>query len=193
MRFIAYVVLLLSFFSSCLTDKKYDLYEFLSICQHEFYLDYGIHLSDTLQEFEVQLIDEGHLSSSSNDSYKSLLAQLKKEIYFRTPLKKDNFNHDLLYKNPTELVYCAAETFTIDTSEFQMLPYYQLAENISNTFITEESVAIQELFNFYLQLPKEEIQYPFVKENLLLLFYRWYFSSKYNRSIPINVDELEGE
>lgn len=188
MKFVLAFMIGCFLFTSCSYTKKEDLYEFLAICNHEFYFDFGVHIQDTLSEFETLLIEEGHLISPSGESYKSLLASLKKDIYFNPPLKKDNFNNVMLYKNPEALIVCAQETFNVDSVKFYQLPFYTLSSEISNTFTTKETLAIQDLFNFYLKLPKEEFEYPFVKENILLLFYRWYFRSKYDRSIPLTED-----
>ena len=183
---IIYILLTIIIIASCAKNKKGDLYDFLAICNNEFYLDFGVNLEDTLIEFEYFLIQEGHLYSNEGKSYKTLLRKLKDETYFSPPLKKDNFSNELLYKNPKELTKCVEETFKVDTLDLTKLPFYILSKEIATTISSKEELAIQELFNIYLKLPEEEIRFSFVKENLLLLFYRWYFKSKYDRSIPLN-------
>jgi hypothetical protein len=34
---------------------------------------------------------------------------------------------------------------------------------------------------------------PFIRESVLLFLYRWYFNSKYNRDIPIDLDQLSND
>lgn len=61
-------------------------------------------------------------------------------------------------------------------------------------FEANESIDIHQMFDIYAKyLDKNEIVKPFVRESMLHFFYRWYFTSKYNRDIPIPKEELKTE
>jgi hypothetical protein len=56
--------------------------------------------------------------------------------------------------------------------------------------LSSEEVPIQEIFTIYAnEIETTEYEMPFVKDALLLFLYRWYFTSKYDRSIPIELNE----
>lgn len=175
-------------FVSCSTPKKEDLYDFLSICNNEFYMDQGVNAIDTLYEFEKFLVKEGHLKSNEAISYKYLLEQLKKNNYFPTPLQKDNFSNTILYSNPSALMNCVENTFNIDTLLLIELPFYRRSKKINSLVSSNETIDIQHFFDFYLSLPEDEFNYSFVKENTLHFLYRWYFKSKYDRTLPITTE-----
>lgn len=169
--------------------SDYDLYEFLNICNDEFYLDHGVLASEKLKEFESFLIEEGHLLDNSGKSYKVLLRNLTEKVYFDPPLVKDDFNNALLYKNPKQLYDCVGETFQIDSLRLTELPFYKVIEKVAEYLSKDEEVAIQGLFKIYAtELSEEELETPYIKESILIMFYRWYFSSKYDRSIEIEMD-----
>lgn len=179
----------------CAEDNEQDeLYELLLVCYSDFYEIKGISASDTLQAFESFLIEEGHLKDNSGTAYRELLFYLKSATYFKPPLKKIDFSHTLLYDNPTDLLYCVHDNFSVDSADFLALDYYKCTEHIAQTIEKKESLDIHDMFDAYLDhLYEETITLPFVRESLLQFFYRWYFTSKYNRDIPIPMEELKTE
>jgi hypothetical protein len=192
-----WVILLTCFYFlvGCSEENEHvELYELLSVCYNDFYETKGISASDTLQEFETFLIEEGHLKDNSGTAYRELLFYLKSATYFKLPLKKIDFSHTLLYDNPTDLLYCVHDNFSVDSADFLALDYYKCTEHIAQTMEKKESLDIHDMFDAYLDyLDEETITLPFVRESLLQFFYRWYFTSKYNRDIPIPMEELKTE
>lgn len=175
-------------------NEQDELYELLTVCYSDFYETKGISASDTLLEFEQYLIAEGHLRDNSGAAYRELLYYLKSKTYFKLPLKKIDFSNTLLYDNPNELLYCVHFNFNVDSSEFLALDYYKCTEHIAQAMAQKESIDIHELFDAYISYLNEEVIIkPFVKESLLQFFYRWYFTSKYNREldIPMNSEEIK--
>lgn len=179
--------------ASCSQElQEDDLYDFLNICNDEFYLDHGVLASEELEDFQYFLIDEGHLYDKSGNSLRVLLRELSKKLYFDPPLKKEDFRNALLYKNPQELASCVDYHYNIDSTKIASLPFYDVSQKIEDHLTEHEEVKIQDLFSIYAKnLSVEEFEKPYIKETVLLLLYRWYFSSKYNREIPIDFDELE--
>lgn len=177
----------ISFFWGCEEkNDEFELYDLLLVCYNDFYESKGISASDTLQVFEDFLIQEGHLKDNSGASYRELLYFLKSATYFNPPLKKIDFTNTLLYDNPNNLLYCVHYNFNVDSTDFMTLSYYKCTEKIAKTIEEKESIDIHDMFDAYLSfLDEETIKQPFVKESLLQFFYRWYFTSKYNRDIPI--------
>jgi hypothetical protein len=187
-RYIFFIPLLFGCSSS--TDEE-DLYSFLSICMDEYFLDQGVSSSLKLEQFENTLISEEHLFDNSGEAYKVLLRNLSKEIYFSPPLKFDDFNNALLYKNPPELYQCVNYHYGVDSLELTALKIFSVQENLAQKFSKQEEIKIQEIFDFYLSsLNDNDFQKPYIKDTILLLLYRWYFSSKYNRDIPVDFEEL---
>ena len=169
-----------------------DLYDFLNICNDEFYLDHGVFASEELEDFHFFLIEEGHLYDETGNSLRVLLRDLSKKLYFDPPLKKDDFRNALLYKNPHRLSECVEYNYGIDSIRLAELDFYEVTKKIEEHLSAHEEVKVQDLFSIYAKnLSIEELEKPFIKETVLLLLYRWYFSSKYNRDIPIDFDELE--
>ena len=180
------------FILSCKSNSTRDLYEFLSICQDEFFLDHGVQASEKLIEFEQFLIEEGHLVDVSGKSYIVLLRQLAKKTYFDPPLKKENFNNALLYKNPPNLYQCVETTYGIDSIQLALLPYHHVAEQVAEYLTSDEEVMVQGIFKIYSeQLSSNELEQPYIRETVLLLLYRWYFSSKYDRTLMIPEKSFE--
>jgi hypothetical protein len=74
------------------------------------------------------------------------------------------------------------------------LQYYQWAEKLGEYMEDQSSVNIHDLFETYMRyLDDETMEQPFVRESLLQFFYRWYFTSKYNREIEIPSEEKEAK
>lgn len=166
--------------------NDYDLYEFLNICNDEFYLDLGVNASNKLEAFETFLIQENHLIDRSGKSYKVLLRELVKKTYFDPPLAKDDFNNVLLYKNPKHLYECVGETFQIDSVRLTELHFFEVSEKIANYLSKDKEVAVQGIFEIYAnELSEKELEMPYIREIILTMLYRWYFSSKYDRTIHI--------
>jgi hypothetical protein len=171
--------------------KENDYYEFLAICMGEFFLDHGVNATEKLEDFEFDLIEEGHLYDNSGKAYKVLLRNLSRDIYFAPPLKIDDFHNTLLYKNPPELYRCVNFHYGVDSLALTQLKFFTIQEKIGEELSSKKEVRIQDLFAIYLNnLDNSDFEKPYIKETILLLLYRWYFASKYNREIPVNFDEL---
>jgi len=171
-------------------NEKETIYGLLQVCHDEYYLDFGVSASEHLADFESYLIQQGHLYEKSPEAYKVLFRKLAKEIYFAPPLPKDDFNNALLYKNPDNIIECMSETFQIDSTQFINLSYYKASKKIQSLMLSSEEVPIQEIFTIYANdIEINEYEMPFVKDALLLFLYRWYFTSKYDRSISIDLDK----
>ena len=170
-----------------------ELYDLLLVCYNDYYELSDIAASDTLHEFENLLISEGHLQGPTGKSYRELLSYLKTNTYFKLPLKKIDFTNELLYDNPSDLIYCVHYNFNIDSAQFMNLQYYQCTETLGE-YMQGQSINIHDVFDTYIHyLDEETIEQPFVRESLLQFFYRWYFTSKYNREIEIPSQEKEAE
>ncbi|MDG0972869.1 MAG: hypothetical protein P8O07_01810 [Crocinitomicaceae bacterium] len=170
-----------------------ELYDLLLVCYNDYYESSDIAASDTLHEFENFLISEGHLQGPTGKSYRELLSYLKTNTYFKLPLKKIDFTNELLYDNPSDLIYCVHYNFNIDSAQFMNLQYYQCAQTLGE-YMQGPSINIHDVFDTYIHyLDEETIEQPFVRESLLQFFYRWYFTSKYNREIEIPSQEKEAE
>lgn len=187
-----YFILFLSLFTflvSC-NDEQDDVYEFLNICNDEFYLDHGVLASEKMETFQQELIEEGHLLDNSGYALKVLLRHLAKKAYFDPPLKKDDFKNALLYKYPTQLYTCVSKNYNIDSTTLASLPFSKTQEKIANYASSDESIPVQGFFKIYAEeLTEEELSKPYIKESILLFLYRWYFQSKYDREIQINLEE----
>lgn len=173
---------LLLFVGSCTSKKEAtetEVYTFLNICFEDYYKNYDIEISDSLQLFEKQLIKEGHLLDSTSKSYKMLLKSLKRNTYFEKPLDFNSFDKVLLYKNPSDLTYCASTVFNIDSVTVSNTHFFKITEKVKEELSTQESISIHDLFRMYnVELSEEELQLPFIKQSLQLLLYRWYYKSK---------------
>lgn len=190
--FICIILLLNCCASDSLSDK--DMYALLSVCQNEFYLQKGVDLEEILTAFEKELIEEGHLLDATGKSFRILFRDLHQEIYFSPPLKKDDFVAAALYENPADLIICAANTFNVDSMLILNLPYTKFTQKINEYLTENENVSVQRLFHFYgHDLQADDFEMPFIRESVLLFLYRWYFNSKYNRDIPIDLDQLSND
>lgn len=177
---------------SCNDKKESEIYELLSVCNDEFYLDYGIIASDELMDFENELIQEGHLVNNEPKSYIVLFRKLKKELYFSPPLKKENFKNALLYENPKNLFECMESTFRVDSLSLSNLAFTSFTDGLANLMSTEEEINVRLIFDYYANnLDENLLQYSYVKYSTLHFLYKWYFMSKYNREIPL--DDLFSE
>ena len=176
---------------SCSEENKEDeLYDLLLVCYNDFYEANNVSASDTLLAFENFLIDEGHLRNNSGSAYRELLYYLKSNTYFKLPLKKIDFSNPILYENPSDLLYCVYYNYNVDSTEFLALNYYKCSDKIAQTIEENESIDVHQMFDAYLTyLDEEEITKPFVRESILQFFYRWYFTSKYNRDLQIPLEE----
>lgn len=184
--------LLLFLSGSCQPKQNQkDLYELLYVCFEAFYEEQSVGLQLELTTFELQLIEEGHLHSIPTGSdFKKLLEFLSRNIYFPPPLRKDDFNQALLMKNPDNLVECLNFNYNIDSLDLMELSYYKATKEIGRTIEESEEVSIQAIFSTYAtHIQVDEFNQPFVRESMLLLLYRWYYKSKYDRDIPINLEE----
>lgn len=181
-------ILMLFVLLSC-SKQEDDIYEFLNICNDSFYLDYGVEASEKMKEFQQELIDEGHLIDPSGAALKGLLQKLAKKTYFDPPLKKDDFNNALLYKYPTQLYTCVEKHYAVDSTTLVSLPFSKTQEKIAIYASSSEAIPIQGFFKIYAEeMSNKELEKPYIKESILLFLYRWYFQSKYDRQIPIQLD-----
>src|SRR5690625_2185366 len=83
-----YVLLFLAF--SCTNKERLtelEIYTFLEICYEDYYFNYDLEITPLLEDFEQQLIKEGHLKDSTGIAYKELLKKLESETFFSLPLK----------------------------------------------------------------------------------------------------------
>lgn len=187
--FFLYFIGIALFFVSCKKENNEDLYHLLNECKEDFYLNLGVSVKEKMADFEEQLMKEGHLTSKNHLGYRALLRKLSKELYFAPPLKLDDFNSKLLYENPSDILLCVEDTYNIDSVRIQSLPFYAVNDSIRALFSEKEEVPVHRLFKIYASsVPEEEYAMPFVKESILLFLYRWYFTSKYNRDIPIEME-----
>ena len=189
---INYILGLLFVSLACSSNEpENDYYDFLAICMDEYFLDHGVSSSQKLADFEFDLIEEGHLHDNSGNAYKVLLRNLSRDIYFKPPLKIDDFHHALLYNNPPGLYQCVEFHYGIDSLTLTTLKIFDVQEKLAEELSNKEEILIQDLFSIYLnELTDKDFEKPYIKETILLLLYRWYFSSKYNRDIPVDFDEL---
>lgn len=175
----------------CSNHSEQDTYDLLSVCLEDFYLDQGSDLNEELIAFEKALYDEEHLHERSGYGYLVLLRKLVKETYFSPPLKIEDFESSLLYENPENIFDCANKNFGLDSLTVAELNIFSVSQEISE-IVEKEEFSIQSVFDAYAnKLTAEEMEQPYVKQTILLLFYRWYFTSKYNREIPIDLKSDE--
>lgn len=190
-RYFTILLFFLTILNSC-HDEQDDLYEFLNICNDSFYLDFNVSASEEMNTFQQDLIDEGHLIDRSGYALKVLLRELAKKTYFDPPLRKDDFEYALLYKYPNGLYTCVAENYNIDSTELAALPFSETLNKIADYASSDESIPVQGFFKIYAEeLSEEELSKPYIKESVLLFLYRWYFQSKYDREIPIDLETNE--
>ena len=131
-------------------------------------------------------MEEGHLADTTGKAYKDLFKSLDNTDYFNPPLKMEDFNNSLLYKNPSNIIECATTVFSLDSAEIVSTNFSKIAREINDKVTNEEQVSIHYFFDLYQnKLTNEEIRMPYIKQSILLLLYRWYFKSKYDRDIQI--------
>jgi hypothetical protein len=158
----------------------------LKICFEDYYLNHDVEITPLLDDFEIFLLKEGHLSDTTGEAYKSLFKSLRKTDYFDPPLKMEDFNNTLLYKNPSNIIGCATTVFSLDSAAILSTNFSKIAREINEKTTKEENVSIHYFFDLYQnRLTNEEIRMPYVKQSILVLLYRWYFKSKYDREIQL--------
>lgn len=186
------IVILLA---SCNSNNDKDQqYEFLLTCYEDYYLNYDIEITPILNEFEQELITEGHLKDGAGKSYKALLNYLKANNYFKTPLKKIDFENEILYKTPRNIAKCGISVFGLDSMDIAQTNYFKAERKIAEALEKNEEVSVNFIFDVYAkQLSNEDFEKPFVKQSMLVFFYRWYFQSKYDRDIPIDLNKASEE
>ena len=186
---IAFSILLVVLFASCNSNDNYDQqYEFLLTCYEDYYLNYDIEITPLLDDFEQELIAEGHLKDGSGKSYKELLNYLKENNYFKTPLKKIDFENKVLYKTPSKIANCGISVFGLDSTDIAQTSYFRAERKIAEALESKEEISVNYIFDVYAnELSNEDLEKPFVKQSMLVFFYRWYFQSKYDRDIPIDL------
>lgn len=181
------VILLVSCNSN---DDKDQQYEFLLTCYEDYYLNYDLEVTPILDDFEQELIAEGHLKDGSGKSYKELLNYLKANNYFKTPLKKIDFENEILYKTPKNIAKCGISVFGLDSTDIAQTAYFRAERKIAEALEKNEEISVNYIFDVYSKvLSNEDLEKPFVKQSMLVFFYRWYFQSKYDRDIPIDLND----
>ncbi len=193
LRIIPSLTLFLFLVSSCSEESTSDtqVYGYLEVCFEDYYLNYGVQISEHLEVFEQHLINEGHLKDSTGDAYLDLISKLSKNIYFDPPLRYDNFNNAVLYKVPDNLTDCASSIFGIDSSLVRNTDYYKAQEKIRIELQKNDEISINDVFLYKSKyLSAKTIKARFVKQSILQLFYKWYFKSKFDREIPLTEDQL---
>jgi len=185
----SYIVLFLLLLNACQSHKAVsdkEIYSLLEICYEDYYLNYDVEVTPLLNEFELLLLNEGHLFDTTGKAYQSLFDTLLVNDYFNLPLKMENFNSVLLYKNPSDIMACATTTFSLDSMAIMELNFSKVMQEINHKIMQEEEVSIHFFFDLYKRrLSEDEIRKPYIKQSVLLLLYRWYFKSKYDRVIQI--------
>lgn len=190
MRKLLPICILLLF--SCQNNKQisdYEIYDLLNICFENYYLNYDIDITASLNKFENHLLIEGHLKDTSGIAYKELFRKLDSDLYFNPPLEFNDFNEVILLKNPMDILACAIDVFSIDSSQVLSTNYAEVTEKIHREISEKEEVSIHFFFKTYREnLSPKEIKSPYIKQSILLLLYRWYYKSKYDREIPLDID-----
>lgn len=186
------LILLLS--TSCSEKPTSDekVYSFLEVCYEDYYLNYNVQISNHLEKFEDHLLLEGHLKDTTGQAYLDLLDYLSSNIYFKAPLKYDDFNNTILYKVPDDITECANSIFGLDSTLVKNTAYFKAQERIKNELEKKEEISINDVFRYNSKfLSAKTIKSPFVKQSVLQLLYKWYFKSKHDREIPITKDHFE--
>jgi len=181
--------------TACQATKKgndIEVYSYLKICFEDYYLNYDVEVTPLLDKFELLLLEEGHLSDTSGKAYKALFDTFKKKDYFNPPLKMEDFNNTLLYKNPSNIINCATSIFSLDSVQVLNTNFSKIASEINEKISNEQEVSIHYFFDLYRhKLTDEEIRMPYIKQSIQLMLYRWYFKSKYDREIQLKADNME--
>ncbi|PWH86061.1 hypothetical protein [Brumimicrobium oceani] len=185
------ILLLLSILNACQSPEKVkdqETYTYLKVCFEDYYLNYDVEITPLLDEFELLLLDEGHISDTTGVAYKTLFDSLAVNDYFNPPLKKEDFDNTVLYKNPSNIISCASALFAVDSNEIVKTNFSKIASKINQEIEKGEDISIHYFFDIYKrELSDEELRAPYVKQSVLLLLYRWYFKSKYDRDIQIEL------
>ncbi len=183
------ILLLLSILNACQSPEKvkdHETYTYLQVCFEDYYLNYDVEITPLLDEFELLLLAENHISDTTGAAYKNLFDSLAVNDYFNPPLKKEDFNNTVLYRNPSNIISCATEIFAIDSLQIINTNFSKVAEKINQEIAKEKDISIHYFFDLYKrELSNEELRAPYVKQTVLLLLYRWYFKSKYDRDMKI--------
>lgn len=173
-------ILFLIIVVSC-SEKEEELYDFIDICQDEFYASYGINLEDSLLEFEAKLIEHQLLRDKSFEAYQDLLFELESENKFNDYPFSIPSNSALLVLNPKNLKECIGNRYAIDSVQLSALNYYKLQKDLSNYYASTETVGVGGVFRRYKRhIKKEDFSSIFVRKEILKLFYRWYYESEKN-------------
>lgn len=187
-RFLS-VFFLFSILIACQSSKEVkdqEIYTYLQVCFEDYYLNYDVEITPILDEFEILLLMEGHLSDTTGAAYKTLFDSLVVSDYFKPPLKKEDFDNTVLYKNPSNIIGCAESLFGIDSIQVTSTNYSKVARKINQKIEKGQDISIHYFFDLYKrELSNEELRAPYVKQSVLLLLYRWYFKSKYDRDMKI--------
>ncbi len=177
--FLFFVLFILA---SCQSNKAPDtdeIYSFLELCYEDEFENYDIKVTTLLNQFEIQLLNEGHLSDTTGAAYKKLFNRLDTSNYFTPPLHTQDFNKVLLYKNPTNVLNCAVNVYSLDSTTIANTHFAKIEQEIHQKVTNEKEVSIHYFFHIYKsKLSNEEMRKPYIKQNILLLLYRWYYISQ---------------
>lgn len=180
-------------FYACQSSQKVkdlETYTYLQVCFEDYYLNFDVEITPLLNEFEVLLLEEGHITDTTGKAYKNLFDSLIVNDYLKLPLRKNNFDNTVLYKNPSNIIACAASLFAIDSAQIIRTNFSKVAKKINREIEKEEDISIHYFFDLYrCGLTNEEVRAPYIKQSVLLLLYRWYFKSKYERNTKIEKEQ----
>lgn len=161
------------------TSEKEEVYDFVEICQNNYYEGYGINAADTLLAFEKDLIAHHLLKDASYSAYQDLLEELSSEVYFDSYPIHISQNAPLLTLNPQNLQGCLEESFDVDSLSLTRTAYYALQSDLNLYYTSSENIHISGVFDRYLKhLDAQEFEHPFIRLEVLKLLYRWYFESE---------------
>lgn len=176
MKYLFFLPLVIIF--SC-NEKEVELYDFIDICQDDFYASHGIDIEDSLFEFEGKLIEHQLLRDRSFEAYQELLFELESKNSFKEYPFSISPNSVILVLNPNNLKDCLFERYAIDSLQLSVLNYYKLQEDLSNYYASTEKVGVGGVFRRYKRhLKKEDFSSVFIRKEILKLFYRWYYESE---------------
>lgn len=170
---------------SCKSEHE-EVYDFVEICQNNYYEGYGINAADTLLAFEEDLITYHLLEDASYTSYYNLLQELSSEVYFDSYPIRISPKAPLLTLNPQDLQSCLSESFGIDSLRLTQTPYYALQSDLNLYYTSSENIHISGVFDRYMKhLDALEFEHPFIRLEILKLLYRWYFESERQKAQPL--------
>src|SRR5690554_7329688 len=101
-KYISFLTSALLLFSCQSTKESNDkeVYSYLELCFEDYYLNYDVEVTPLLNQFELHLLEEGHLSDTTGQAYKALFSSLDSTDYFNPPLKRSEEHTSELQSRP---------------------------------------------------------------------------------------------